>query len=100
MFIKEFKVMITVIILGKNDQPSERQVTHLQVALVGVEDDGHLLVKSPLHLQGQSADGRLEIGLLGIHHESHSILYCMLEKETHTNKLNEGLQMPDVLKYP
>ena len=94
MFIKEFKVMITVIILGKNDQPSERQVTHLQVALVGVEDDGHLLVKSLLHLQGQSADGRLEIGLLGIHHESHSILYCMLGKETHTKKLNEGSQMP------
>lgn len=53
---------------------------HLQVALVGVENDGLVPVEDPLHLQGQSANGRLEVGLLGVHHQPHAVLQSVLRE--------------------
>ena len=55
--------------------------THLEVALVGIKDDGLLSVEDPLHLQGQSADGRLKVCLLSVHHQPHPIVHCMLGYE-------------------
>lgn len=52
---------------------------HLEVTLVGVENDGLLPVEPPLHLQGQAADGRLEVRLLGIHHQSDAVLQGVLQ---------------------
>jgi len=56
-------------------------VPDLQITLVGVEDDGLVFVVEPLHLQRQSADGRLEVGLLCIHHQANAILNGMLGKK-------------------
>lgn len=53
--------------------------THLQVTLVCVEYDWLFSVESPLHFQGQSTDSRLEVRLLSVHHQPHSILQSMLE---------------------
>ena len=53
--------------------------THLEVTLVGVEDDWLFFVEYPLHLQGQSTNGRLEVRLLGVHHQPHPVLHSMLE---------------------
>lgn len=65
-------------------------VTHFKVALVGVEDVGFFSVEDSLHLQGESADCRLEIRLFCVHHQSHAILHSMLE-QIHTH---EGYTMP------
>lgn len=58
--------------------------THFKVALVGVEDVRFFSVEDPLHLQGQSADGRLEIRLFCVHHQPHAVLHSVLETNTHT----------------
>lgn len=47
---------------------SNLQQSHLQVTLVGVENDCLLSVEFPLHFQGQPTDGWLEVCLLCIHH--------------------------------
>lgn len=52
--------------------------SYLEVALVRVEDDGLFSVVLPLHLQRQPADGRLQVGLLCIHHQTHAVLQGML----------------------
>lgn len=52
---------------------------HLQVTLVGVEDDGLLSVEFSLHFQSQPADGRLEVRLLGVDHQPHPVLQGVLE---------------------
>lgn len=67
--------------------------THFEVALVGVEDVGFFSVEDPLHLQGQSADGWLEIRLFCVHHQPHAVLHSVLE-HTHTQlfSCNSALQ--------
>lgn len=52
--------------------------SYLEVALVSVEDDGLFSVVHPLHLQRQPADGRLEVGLLRVHHQTDAVLQGML----------------------
>lgn len=52
---------------------------HLEVTLVGVENDGLLPVEPPLHLQGQATNGRLEVRLLGIHHQPDAVLQGVLQ---------------------
>lgn len=52
---------------------------HLQVTLVGVEDDRLLSVELSLHFQRQTADGGLEVRLLGVNHQPHSLLHGVLE---------------------
>lgn len=51
---------------------------YLKVTLVRVENDRLLSVELPLHLQRQSADRRLEVRLLSIHHQPHSVLHGVL----------------------
>ena len=58
------------------------QPTDLKVALVGVEDDGFLLVVLAHHFHGESRDGGLEVGLLGIDHHSHVLLSTVLHTRT------------------
>lgn len=53
--------------------------SYLEVALVCVEDDRLLSVINPLHLQCEPTDSWLEIGLLGIHHQTDIILNGMLK---------------------
>lgn len=56
----------------KSDNNIEKKkmmlVSHLEVTLVSVENDGLLPVEYPLHFQGQPTNSWLEIGLLGVHH--------------------------------
>lgn len=43
---------------------------HLEITLIGVEDDRFFLVILSHHFHGYSVDRRLEIGLLSIYHHS------------------------------
>lgn len=52
---------------------------HLEVALVGVEDEWLLHIELALHFQCQAANGRLEVGLLSIHHQPHAHLAGFLQ---------------------
>lgn len=64
-------------ICGNSPQGGLRH--HLQVTLVGVEDDRLLSVEFSLHFQRQTADGGLEVRLLGVNHQPHSMLHGVLE---------------------
>lgn len=52
----------------------------LQVALVGVEDDGLLLVVLLHHLHREAGNGWLEVCLFSIHHDPHISCSGILEK--------------------
>ena len=47
----------------------------LQVALVRVVDDRHMLVVLALHLHGCVVDCWLEVAVLGVNHEPHAALH-------------------------
>lgn len=47
---------------------------YLEVALERVEDERLIHIEPALHLQGQAADGRLEVALLGVNHQPHACL--------------------------
>lgn len=42
-----------------------------QIALVRIKDNGLVLVVLAHHFQGDTGDGRLEVSLLRIHHDTH-----------------------------
>ena len=48
---------------------------HLEIALVGVENGGGVLVEGALQLHGRVVNGRLEIAVLRIHHQPHASLH-------------------------
>ena len=60
--------------------------------LIGVEDDGLLCVELLHHLHGDAVDGRLEVGLLRVHHHPHVHLLGGLKQNT---TLNEDLKPRD-----
>lgn len=51
---------------------------YLEVALECVEDERLIHVELALHLQGQAADGWLEVALLSINHQAHPCFFCFL----------------------
>ncbi len=51
---------------------------HFEVALIGVENDSFVSVEDSLHFHSESADGRLEIRLFGVHHQPNAIFHRML----------------------
>lgn len=51
---------------------------YLEVALECVEDERLIHIEPALHLQGQAADGWLEVALLSINHQAHTCLFCFL----------------------
>ena len=53
---------------------------HLQITLVGVEDNAAFLVELSHHLHGQTTDGRLKVRLFCIHHDAYFLLWCVLKK--------------------
>lgn len=63
---------------------------YLEVALVRVEDDGLLSVVLALHLQRQPADGRLEVGLLRVHHQTDAVLHGMLAMGIRCDRVKGG----------
>lgn len=58
-------------------------MSHLQVALIRVEDVRFLLVVCSHHLHAQAVDGRLKIRLLSVDHDSHVTLYTILHNTDH-----------------
>lgn len=60
---------------------------HLQVTLVSVEYDRLLPVEFSLHFQGQPADGGLEVRLLGVNHQSDSMLHGVLDNRRKSRQL-------------
>jgi hypothetical protein len=69
-------------------------MSHLQVALIRVEDVRLLLVVCPHHLHTQTVDGRLKIRLLSVDHDSHVALYTVLyntdnQRLTHTTRYRQ-----------
>ena len=63
---------------------------YLEVALVGVQNDHFVLVESALQLNSSMVNGRLEITVFSIHHQTHSPL-----REVHACQL----QVVTVVKY-
>ena len=62
---------VEVLSLGLLQVQDEGVVGDLEIALVRVEDDGLLSVEFLLHLHSDPVDGRLEVGLLSVHHDAH-----------------------------
>ncbi len=59
---------------------SVRQEAHLEVALVGVQNDHFVLVEAALQLNSSMVNGRLEVTVFSIHHQTHPPLHehtCM-----------------------
>lgn len=56
-------------------------LSDLEIALIGVKDDRFLFVEFPHHFNGQSTNGRLEVGLFSVYHHPHVLLDGILQKK-------------------
>lgn len=61
---------VKVLPLGLLQIQDQGVVGNLEIALVGVENNGLLSVELLLHLHGNPMDGRLEVGLLCVNHHA------------------------------
>lgn len=56
-------------------------LSDLEIALIGVKDDGFLFVEFPHHFNGQSTNGGLKVRLFSVNHHPHVLLDGILQKK-------------------
>ena len=69
---------------------------YLEITLVSVEDNGFVGVEFPHHFHGEARNGRLEVRLFSIHHQTDILLSSILKTHNKSTNLLKQTTKPNL----